>query len=81
MAWRFGLGACDSETRACTSKIMGLDPSMITVSAEPGWAFVLEKKREDISFAETRPSAFISKTPISEVGPKRFLKPRRILNS
>ena len=81
VAWRLGLGAWVSLTRACTSRMIGREPSMITVNADPGCDFERLKKREEISLADTRPCAAISKTPISLVGPKRFLKPRRMRSS
>ena len=81
VACLFELLVWDSETRAWTSKMMGREPSMITVKAEPACSELRLKNLEDMSVAETKPSERISKTPISLVGPKRFLKPLRILSS
>ena len=64
----------ESATSACTSTSSGRDPLITATTALPEASRGRsERKRAEGFCTSTRPSGFISKTPISLVEPKRFL--------
>ena len=65
------------ETRACTSTSMGREPSSVATTAEPGEPSGRSaRKRAEGLATGVSPEPVISKTPISEMAPKRFFTAR-----
>ncbi len=76
---RRGVPSGEGETSACTSISSGLVPSMPAKTAVPGVGRSSEPmNRRDGLVTSASPPSDISKTPISSVGPKRFLTARRM---
>ena len=79
LATRRGTRAPVGLTRACTSSRMGRVPSSVATTMQPvAWGGRSARNRAEGLSTGARPSARISKTPISSVGPKRFLVARRM---
>ena len=66
------------ETSAWTSTSSGRLPSIAASTTEPGLPVASPTNRADGSSTSTRPPCFISKTPVSEVEPKRFFSARSV---
>ena len=65
------------DTSACTSTSMGREPSIVATTAEPGEPSLRSARKSAEGLATgLRPAPVISKTPISETAPKRFLTAR-----
>ena len=65
------------ETRACTSTSMGREPSRVATTAEPGEPAGRSARKSAEGFATgVSPVSVISKTPSSEIAPKRFFTAR-----
>ena len=74
---RRGEPAWVSPTSACTFTSRGRVPSIVTATAEPG--ALIKRSARKISeglLTSTMPFSCISKTPTSDVAPKRFLTER-----
>ena len=84
MPWatRRGMASSVGTVRAWISTSRGLVPSMTKVLADPGavadWS---DRKREPGFLTSINPELVIWKRPVSSVGPKRFLTPRKSLKS